>query len=361
MNLYTPNIGQIETPVVFDISSADLSGGLLIRSPNWLGDAIMSLPGVYRLRALLPAEVRVNIVCPSKLKSLWESVPWIDKVVSFIGKRFDGVCRDELRALDPGASILLPNSFGSAWDFRRLGLRHVVGRSGRGRTLLIQHRLPGWNRVPGQDQFHESRNYLEIAGACGAATDSWAYPALEPKLSAAELESIQTVLELENLLIVAPGAAYGPAKQWPEESFQEVCRWWSEEIGNVVVVGAQAEKEVADRIAASGERVSSLAGATNLKQLSYLIAKARCVISNDSGAMHLSAALGKKGVAIFGSTDATATGPIGGEWEILHRDLPCSPCLRRTCYRKDSPYECLRTVEPAAAIGSLKALISSEP
>ena len=101
----------------------------------------------------------------------------------------------------------------------------------------------------------------------------------------------------------------------------------------------------------------NLAGKTSIAELMEILSRATCILANDSGTMHLAASLGKKGVAIFGSTDPIATGPLGGKWMLLNRNLFCSPCRKRVCYRNDRPYECLTSIEPKLAIESLQDLL----
>lgn len=346
--LYTPQLRPPALSPVIDAESLDWRQGLLVRSTNWLGDAMMTLPAVYRLRQLLPEGGELMVSCPAKLASLWESVPWVDRVLPFAAKRLTSSERQALCEADPGLSVVLPNSFGSAWDLWRAGLPNLVGRRGRGRTAFLTHRLPGWTRVPGEDHCHQVSEYLEVATACGATSDSIAYPPLTVTLSEEERQPLCAVLDGQPLLVLAPGAAFGPAKQWPITSYRELARWWgSHDDRLVVAVGAPGEEAQAAEAIEYCPNAINLAGQTSLRQLMLLLQESSCIIANDSGTMHLGAALGKQGVAIFGSTDPVATGPLGGRWLVLREPLPCSPCLERVCPRTDAPYECLRRIQPS--------------
>ena len=159
-------------------------------------------------------------------------------------------------------------------------------------------------------------------------------------------------------LAIAPGAAFGPAKQWPKERFAEVAKWFAKERGRVVIVGGPKEAAVAADIA---EQLPSgtlnLTGKTDMRQLMAVLAASSVVVANDSGAMHLAAALGKRGVALFGSTDPVATGPIGGRWSLLVADAPCRPCFRRECnLTGDEAYKCLKSLSAQAVIEELKSM-----
>lgn len=351
---YTPTIDRRSRPALLP-SDVPWRQGLLVRSTNWLGDVLMTLPAVYRLRTIVPPGHQLQILAPRKLAALWQSVPWVDQVLVFAGKRLDEAERAAVAAAAPGVTVVLPNSFGAAWDLRRAGLPHLLGRTGRGRALLLTHRLPAWRRRPGHDRYHQVSEYLDLAAACGAKTEDLTYPPLAPRLSPADAAPLPAWTRGAGpLLIIAPGAAYGPAKQWPVESFRTVARWWSSQTaGRVIAIGAPGEEAAATAAVVDCPGAVSLAGQTTLPQLMALLQAARCVVANDSGTMHLAAALGRPGVALFGSTDPIATGPLGGRWLVLRHPLPCSPCLARTCHRNDQPYECLHRLPPDLVTAAL--------
>ncbi len=356
--LYQANIGDRSVPATFDLAQVDWSGGLLIRSVNWLGDVVMSLPGMYRLRQQLPEGIQCRVVCSRKLAPLWNCVPWVDDVVSFGGRRIDPQTAGKLKELSPDVTVILPNSFGSAWDLCRARLPHRIGRRGRGRTLFLNHCLPEYRRTPGQDDCHQARHYLEFATMCGS--DAWDTDC--PALSTAPMDDRLRGLLPDGekpLLVVAPGAAYGPAKQWPTQHFRDVVDWWCGEIGRAVAIGAPGEEEAAEESVAGIADATALAGKTSLAELCTILAEARCVVANDSGAMHLASALKRDGVALFGSTDPIATGPIGGRWIVLQYPVDCAPCLKRTCRREERQYECLREISAQDAIDSLKKLLET--
>jgi heptosyltransferase-2 len=352
---YTPSIGEFSRPAETNLDKDDLSRGMLLRSTNWLGDVLMTLPAVYRLRSMLPAGAPFYVSCPAKLASLWQAVDWVDNVIPFDEKRLSGAERKALHELEVGVTVVLPNSFGSAWDLWKAGVANRIGRGGRGRGALLHHTLPAWNRVAGEDSHHQVREYLEIAAACGSTDWGCDYPALAP--SPELVNEWRRELGKSNTLVIAPGAAYGPAKQWPAESFNKVAKWWAANEGQVIAVGTPQETEVAESAIRGVSYSRSVAGSTDLADLIAILSLARVVVANDSGAMHLAAALKRDGVAIFGSTDAVATGPIGGRWIVEQHALPCSPCLERTCAREDAPYECLTQVTSLQVIGGIEKLV----
>ena len=359
MNYYTPNIGEKSVPDSFDMGDVNWNYGLLIRSSNWLGDSLMTLPAIYKLKCLLPDKIRLGIVSHEKLRPLWENIPWIDHIYSFANKRLDPDCIQAIKLMKPDVSVIFPNSFGSVWDIWNAGLANIIGRSGRGRTLFLTHKLPQWKRTSGTRIYHEIRKYLEIAMACGAEEWDCNYPSISAKLTDEEFNDIKAgIATLKNILVIAPGAAYGPAKQWPTRAFNEIAKWWTESHGDVISVGSENEQDIASQSIANCSRAISMAGITSLSQLMYVLSRAKLVLSNDSGSMHLAAALGKKGVAIFGSTDPTATGPIGGQWIVHYKNVPCSPCFARNCKLRENQYNCLNTITPEEVIVSLTELMN---
>ncbi len=158
-------------------------------------------------------------------------------------------------------------------------------------------------------------------------------------------------------LVLAPGAAYGPAKQWPPSYFDAVAKHFSANGWRIAVVGGPNDRTAAEQSCASIPNALNVAGKTNLAQLMAVLAKATVVISNDSGPMHLAAALGKTGVALFGSTDPIGTGPIGGHWIIMAADASCRPCFKRECpLGGDEAYKCLRGMSVESVINAVETL-----
>jgi heptosyltransferase-2 len=343
---FSPAIGPPREQTLLDIQ--DLSGGLLLRATNHLGDAVMTLPAAWRLKQQLPAGAPLAVLTPHKWRELWQAAAWVDRVITFPGRRLDPAARADVADFAADATVILPNSFGSACDLARAGSQRRLGRGGRMRALLLQHRLPAWRRVAGADEHHEVCKYLEIAAACGVRNWGVDYPPLH--------SAVPIPAECPTggpLLAIAPGAAYGPAKQWPTEHFCAIVAAWE---GPVVALGAPGEEAVAESAIANSANAVNLAGRTSLSELMAILQVSDCIVANDSGTMHLGAALGRSGVAIFGSTDPLATGPIGGNWIVMQEPVPCAPCLARTCKRETDAYECLLGITPDAVLAAIATL-----
>jgi len=342
---YLPALGEPDS-APGKLPVADWRQGMIVRSTNWLGDAVMTLPAVWKMRQLMPPGKRLAVVCPGKLKGLWQAIPWVDEVISFSGRRIDKDVSARIRAFDAGVAVVLPNSFGSALDLAFKGIPLRIGRGGRFRSLLLSHRLPAWKRVPGQDRFHQLREYLQIARFCGSAEWDDTMPPAKPQVDFAKLAGLGCDLSQGSWLAVAPGAAFGPAKQWPLDLSGEVCRRWMATGRKVVIVGAPGEEAAGAKLAEAAPGAINLVGRTSVGELMAILGGAFACLVNDSGAMHLAAAVGGRGVAVFGSTDPTATGPLGGRFVVLWHRPECSPCLQRDCPLTEDRFKCLRGTTP---------------
>lgn len=353
-----PDLGAVPTFPTVDLPLSAWRDGLVVRMPNWLGDTVMALPALLQLRRLVPECGGLFVVCAPGLADLFAALPIVDQTIA-LGAAHRAWRRIDLTRLArtrAGLGLLCNNSLRDAIAFRLAGVPRLFGAAARGRSLLLTRafRFP-----PRRDRelhgLHHAGRYLAMAYALGAPPWPGDFPefrpAVEPETTPTE---ILAALALPRLLAVAPGAAYGDAKRWPEEHFLAVCQAWIGDGGTVALLGAKGETEVAARIAAQlpPDQVANLAGRTGLGHLIRLLAHADACLANDSGVMHLAAAMGRPGVAVFGSTDPSATGPLSPRWTVLHRQEPCSPCFRRTCPLGTTA--CLRNLAPDDAITALR-------
>ncbi|RMD77979.1 MAG: glycosyltransferase family 9 protein, partial [Lentisphaerae bacterium] len=207
---------------------------------------------------------------------------------------------------------------------------------------------------PSEQIYHEARHYLYMIRHLlpGIAWD-WHLP----RLQAIPYDHVSPLCRrlisfcrktADPVLLLAPGAAYGPAKQWPVGHFRTIARHWSRTFGKVLVSGTSAERAIGEEICAGNPAILNIAGKTTLEELCILLQNVTFVIANDSGTMHLAAVTGTSGLAIFGSTSAPATGPLSDHWYITQYDnLPCAPCFRRHCPLTESAaYRCLTEIKP---------------
>ncbi len=325
---------------------------IVVRLPNWLGDVILA----WRVAEAAAAD-GAAFAGPAAFERLVRArFPASPYVPIFRARRY--AAAGVLRALRPGAALLLTDSFSSALLAALARIPRRIGYAAEGRGFLLTTRVPRAARARSAARFAEYRELGEAAGLHVARGE----PALratreEKALGAARLAAAG--LEGAAFLVLAPGAAYGPAKQWGAERFAATGAHLARRRGlALAVVGAAADLaaagETARLAAAAGARVANLAGATSLGDLVGIVDAAAGVVSNDSGVMHLAAALGRPTVGVFGSTSPVWTASAAPWVTSLYAEYPCSPCFRRTC---PIGYGCLRSIESEAGSRAMDALL----
>ncbi|MDD4933537.1 MAG: lipopolysaccharide heptosyltransferase II [Methylacidiphilaceae bacterium] len=305
---------------------------LLVRSPNWLGDAVLSLPAVASLKQWLGTGT-LAVATPGKLSALWHLCPFVDRVIALDSPERLFCATKRLREGRFDAALLLPNSPRSALEARLAGIPRIWGKAAWPRSALLSR--PALRGDPGGRFPQQAASYLALAQELGAS-GSLATPELRPSSSWGKPP--------EPVIAFCPGAEYGPAKRWPAESYAILARRLHAVTGYPVhLYGAAGDREVCHQIASAVPGVESFAGQTTLEEFLSALARARLVVCNDSGAMHVAALLGVPVVALFGSTDPVRTGPLGGTTRVFSHPVPCGPCFRRTCPRD---LACLRQIDP---------------
>jgi len=319
---------------------------IVLRAPNWIGDAVLSLPAISALRAHFP-EAELTVVAHRRLRAIFELAPEIDNVVEFEpperGWGLVSLHRFSHRLRDGGydLGIVFPLSFSSALMLFWGGARERVGYSAEGRWFLLTKRiaLPRDYR-----ERHLVDSYLELVKVLGIAVDRRI-----PRLVAGEavLREADRLLKdfalAPPLIGLAPGATYGPAKRWQLRKFGELAQRLVRESSARVVLLGNTEEAMMGGLGLQGENILDLMGKTSLGEAIGVVKRCSIFISNDSGLMHLAAALGIPVVAIFGSTTPKWTGPLGEGHIVIKKDLSCSPCFRRECPLRT--YECLESIE----------------
>jgi heptosyltransferase-2 len=334
---------------------------ILIRGVNWLGDAVMSTPALLRLREKFP-DAHIALLTSEKLRELWTNHPAIDETISFAPGENIFSIGGKLRTGKFDLALVLPNSPHSAIEVFLAGIPQRIGYARPWRNFFLTQtvaprveavkmrkrsmreihdliRAPKSQAMPPQSA-HQIYEYLHLIATLGA--DSRAQL---PQLFVTpdEIELAKNKFGLKNssqpTFGLNPGAEYGPAKRWPVERFIAVakeiqqrtnCAW--------ILFGGKNDLEITNQIESaiqnSQSRVFNLAGKTSLRELMSLLKSCRVLLTNDTGPMHVAAALGIPVVALFGSTSSDLTGPISsGELRnpILKSDAPCSPCFLREC------------------------------
>jgi len=336
--------------------AVSLPSSLVVRSPNWLGDAVMALPAVRNLKTLLGARP-VAVATPEKLAALWQACPFVDQVIALPHPKNIRAVAAQLREGKFEAAVLLPNSLRAALEAWGARIPQRVGYARGGRGLLLTHTVP----VPKRDpvRLHQKHYYLDLAVAVGAPADA-SMPELRAPPSSHGLGivvgSAPTVGAMAPCVALCPGAEYGPAKRWPLENFVAVGQALAKECYRLVILGAAGDKPLATQLAEQLPSAVNLAGETTLAEFMSELAGCVLAISNDSGAMHVASALGVPTVAIFGSTEPALTGPLGARTAVLRHHVPCSPCFLRDC---PLDFACMTSITPAQVVAAALELRKS--
>ena len=284
---------------------------LVLRMPNWLGDAVMALPAAAAVRAAFPA-TRIAIAAPASIAPLFEenTIARQDEIVVIARRDREA---SELEAGSFDTVVLFPNSLGAAWVARQAGIPARWGYAAGLRRLLLTRAVARPSEV-----MHQSAYYLALVRGLGLpAPDRLPSLALRPEtLRRAHDLLARRGLHADDLLVgFAPGAAYGHAKRWPPARVAELITRVSRERHAVsVLVGSGGDRGAGREIESllpPDARVVNLIGRTDLRQLAGVLARCRAFVSNDSGAMHLAAAIGVPVTAVFGPTDDRVTAPLG--------------------------------------------------
>lgn len=350
---------------------------ILVRGVNWLGDAVMTTPAMYRLRERFP-QAHITLLTPEKLAGLWEEQSWLNEVITFGAEDSLWKVAKKLRGQGFDLGVILPNSTRSALELCLGGVKNRTGYGGRARSLLLNQvveRTPGLvamrkrtvaeihRLVAGEADTapkpgfkdHQLHHYLHLVAALGASEEPL-FPKIETDSTKRNEIWAKYGLPTDGRPVFGlnPGAEYGPAKRWPVENFIAVAGRVNQQIGgHWLVFGGRGDVALAEQVATGVSAqigsvgqgaVVNLAGRTSLRELAVILSGCRVVLTNDTGPMHLAAAVGTRLVAVFGSTSPELTGPglPGSEKVVFIRgNAPCQPCFLREC---PVDFRCLTSV-----------------
>jgi heptosyltransferase-2 len=343
---------------------------LVIRAPNWLGDVVMALPAMAAVRARF-ADAHVAVAAIPSIAPLFEeetsAAP--DSVVTLADRDA------EIASLRDGgfdAILLFPNSFRSALTARRAGIAERWGYGGLRRILLTRAVARPRGRL------HQSDYYRELVKGLGIPP-TVSEPSIVPRpatlaradaLLASHGISAPVACGSSRTVGFAPGAAYGHAKRWPPRLVAETIARLSREAGvRCVLFGAGGDRDSGREIEfslPSDVRIVNLIGRTDLRLLVGAISRCAAFVSNDSGAMHLAAALGVPVAAMFGPTDERATSPLGARGrdgaivtpDILTHAVFCRPCMLRDC---PIDHRCMKGITVDSVVTTVTARLSLAP
>lgn len=335
---------------------------IIVRMPNWIGDLVMATPVLEDLRKKFPS-AKITAMCQFNISALLKNDPNIDEIYSF--KRPSGWIHrsehlaiiEDLRRGKYDLGVLLTNSFSSGWWFWRGNVSNRIGFTNTLRNLLLNKVVPWPKQVETQHQVITYKNLLEPLGIKLSSTSPALYVSDEEELSARELLLKFNIDPKKDILIgINPGAAYGSAKCWLPERYRAVAeRLLKDPRVKIVFFGDQGGASLVNEICKDlpEDRIIDLAGKTTLRSLVALIRLCAVFLTNDSGPMHIAAALHVPLLALFGSTSDVKTGPYKSG-KVIHKHVECSPCYKRKC---PIDFRCMKRITVEEVYEEIKDLL----
>ncbi len=326
----------------------------LVVGPNWVGDTVMALPV---LEALAAAGRELHVLARPHLAPLLGLAPAVAAVVAR-GETAETV--ERIRETHCREAFVLPNSFRSAWLPYRAGVPARFGYRGNLRSALL---APAVRRP--RRQGHQVEDYEDLLAAAGVRPAAGWRPRLAttPAVRERALEVLgraRVAAGRAPLIGLFPGAEFGPSKRWPWQRFAELTHALRRARGDarLVLLAGPSEVWTTVRIHEQSGRLVPVVGADlDLAELAGVLERLDLLITNDSGPMHMAAALGVPCVAIFGPTDPGRTRPYGEEHRVLYTNRWCSPCFRRRCPLLH--HKCMKEIEVAEVVEAAAHLVQA--
>ncbi|WP_372798063.1 lipopolysaccharide heptosyltransferase II [Pontiella sp.] len=316
---------------------------ILIIGLNWIGDAIMSMPAIQACRHE-NLDAHIGILVKPYLKPFWEMHGVPDQILTL--DTMSGAIR-EIREYGFEKACILPNSFRSALIPMLAGVQQRIGFRGDHRRLMLTKVVP----VPGG---HQANEYFPLV-----APKSADLVRELPELQIPE-EAFQTLEEkfptLGNYVVLMPGAARGASKMWPLDHFEALARQLLNDTNHRIIFAggggdADACEELEGRL---GDRTTSVAGKTSLKEWAALLKNADLAVANDSGGMHLAGAVGTPVIGIYGLTDPDKTGPLARKFRVIQNSAVKS---REIARNSEEAAQALASISPDQVMTAARELL----
>jgi len=338
---------------------------ILVRGVNWLGDSIMTIPALRYLRRCFP-QARLTLLVRPSVADVFRQLECLDEVMARPLESVGDILRvsREVRSRRMDAAIVFPNAFGAAFLMAAAGIPLRIGYATGGRRWLLTHPLGVPARLAGQ---HQVYFYLHlVAEAVRVVSGESPPPASPPDLHLTVSVDAQRQMRerlaaagidaRKKLVVLNPGALNSRAKQWLPERFAAVGEALLRRGDTaVILIGTADERPLAERVR---QQMTAeplvLAGQTTVAEVMALLACAHLLISNDTGAAHLGAALGLPSVVIFGPTEDFTTRPFSPQAHVVKHPVACSPCMLRDC---PIDHRCMRGVEVRDVLGPAEEIL----
>jgi heptosyltransferase-2 len=318
---------------------------------------MMATPVLSAVRNAFP-KAKISILAKPHFASFWRSFKEVHEVL-LIQKGLAGYARTahEIKKRGFDAALTLPSSFSSAFLLFAAGVPHRAGWGGEGRDLFLTRVVP--NPMPRHK--HLVWEFLELTReGLGRPTTQKSFRLQAPEEKTAQKDAKLLFKELalkdrKGFIALGPGATYGPAKRWPLVHWKQLIdKLLKTRPETLLVLGGAEEEAYLAELFGHGQQVVSLVGRTTPSTLAAILKECKVLITNDTGPMHVAAAVGTPTVALFGSTSPTWTRPFGEGHEVIYKQAECSPCFQKTC---PIGYICLSRIAVDEVFGAaLKSL-----
>ena len=325
---------------------------IVVRAPNWVGDAVMSVAALRALRRLLP-DAHLTVMSKPGTADIFAQADFVDEVLLYkrsgLNSFFAQAREWKRRQFD--LAVLFQNAFEAAaiafWA--RVPLR--VGYDTEHRGFLLTHpvSVPSW-----KNERHEVFYYLNLVNELeraltGRSPNEHREPEFQIAVSAEEQRHAQQLLAggeaiRKPLVLLCPGSVNSRAKRWPAERYAALADQFAERGATIALIGSSNELDVSQKVAAlAREQPLVLTGKTSVREIMALISLADVLVTNDTGPAHIGAAMGTPTLVIFGPTNPLTTRPFGGAAEIVRRPPECAPCMLRDC---PIDHRCMTAITP---------------
>ena len=336
---------------------------IAVRVPNWIGDCIMCLPAIGFIKKSIPNS-KISIICKSFLSDIFTKMDDVSDVIPIpnnMGPSALWKTSGELKKYSFDRGFLFTNSFGSALLFKLAGIPSICGYKRDGRGFLLYTKIP-YIKNEKQHAFY----YLDMVAQCldrpsENNVNICIKPSEEDRNCASEKLSQLGIDSRKTIIGMAPIAAYGSAKEWPAGHYQKLIDdiLSHQPENQIILLGSSKEKSGLEKVAKGmGSNVTVLAGDLTLGEAIVAISYCNVFVSNDSGLMHVAAALGIPQVAIFGPTNPRKTSPLNSKSTVLFEPPSCWPCLHREC-PKDT-HLCMENISVNRVLEQVKKFLDEK-
>ena len=341
---------------------------ILIIAPNWIGDAVMSQPLLANLKVIYP-QSQIDVLASPWVAPIYRACPEVQQVIEarLEHKQLQWSLRKQLaKQLESNqydACFVLPNSLKSALIPWLANIPLRIGYRGEMRFGLINFALDNPSKIHRPPM---ANHYLALCNVMNHSKEIDSKKPADPKLNISPVAKVSIGTKLQaasinekSIYVLCPGAEYGATKRWPTEHFANLAQQLieNEPDAHVILLGSKSDHALGEQILskmANTSQIQNWCGETSLDEAIALIGLSKALVSNDSGLMHIGAALKVPQVAIFGSSDPHHTPPLSDRAEVIWLNLPCSPCHKRECPL--GHLKCLKDISLTTVLGAIQTL-----